>query len=142
VVKSTNRGTRVWIYRHPDGRVVGFGSVGTTVWRIPHPNGESRTISFIPMLAIGKDFQGQPPGHASCRARFSGQIVGHLIAMAEPLGNRELGLFVAANNLKAQSLYEAFGFQRLPEYVSHGSVIAMVKQLHLGGSEFVLGGPQ
>jgi ribosomal protein S18 acetylase RimI-like enzyme len=126
VLKSMSRGTRVWLYSTLDGRIIGFGSLGTTTWHIPHPNGEARSIT---MLAIAREFQGQPVGEASCRTRFSGQIIADLISKAVILGNPDLALLVSEGNVKAQSLYEKFGFVRLPDYIAHSSIIAMVKRI-------------
>jgi len=31
--------TSIWLYYHPDGRIVGFGSLGLTRWTAPYPDG-------------------------------------------------------------------------------------------------------
>jgi len=81
------------------------------------------------MLAVAKEFQGKPGGRAGWRERYSGQILGDLIAKAVSLGNDTLGLYVSEDNRKALSLYSAFGFVPLPDYVVHETVITMAKSL-------------
>lgn len=45
--------TSVWLYYHPDGRLVGFGSLGTARWKI---DGERININIIPCLQFKQNF--------------------------------------------------------------------------------------
>ena len=107
--------TSIWLYYHPDGRIVGFGSLGLTRWTDPYPDGSWRDLSIIPALAIQTEFQHLPrrcdeednPG-------FSHQIVGDLLGKALLQAPDFVVLCVHRDNRKAITLYKRFGFKFMP----------------------------
>jgi ribosomal protein S18 acetylase RimI-like enzyme len=96
---------RIWIYRDPDGEVVGFGTLEVGEEYLDFTEG--RPHPYIPLLAVNPPLQGR--GHGR-------RIVEHLIAEAairasSPAGCcGDLFLDVYADNLKAIELYERCGF--------------------------------
>src|SRR5262245_13120357 len=68
---------RVWLYRLPNGQIVGFSSLGKSNWRFPD-TGKREDISIIPHLGVKLVFQGQPKG-VPREERYAYQIMSHLI---------------------------------------------------------------
>jgi ribosomal protein S18 acetylase RimI-like enzyme len=110
---NANYDTDIWLYFHPDGRVVGFGSLGTTRWKFPVPNGIRTQFSIIPALAIKSEFQRQPRSQRDGQ-KFSHQILGDLLGKALGHQTQFAGLFVHQLNTHAIRLYKKFGFKELP----------------------------
>lgn len=109
VLRSMQRGTQVLLY-FLGGRLVGFGSVGTTEVSDPWPKGKKTPAAIIPAVAIDSRFQGQP-ANVGYAEKFSGQIMGDLIARAMQFGVELLVLHVHKNNQIAQRLYQRWGFE-------------------------------
>jgi ribosomal protein S18 acetylase RimI-like enzyme len=108
--------TSIWLYYHPDGRVVGFGALGLTRWTDPYPDGPWRELSIIPALAIQTEFQHLPRcRNDDPRASFSHQIVGDLLGKALRQAPDFVVLCVHRDNRKAITLYQKhFGFKFIP----------------------------
>ncbi len=107
--------TSIWLYYHPDGRIVGFGSLGLTRWTDPYPDGEWKDLSIIPALAIQTEFQHLPRDHdAEDNPSFSHQIVGDLLGKALLQAPDFVVLCVHHDNRKAIRLYKHFGFKFMP----------------------------
>src|SRR5436190_988917 len=53
-------GTEVWLYRTPDGALVGLGSLGSIRYSWPPKSKKKETVSLIPMLGIQDQFKGEP----------------------------------------------------------------------------------
>lgn len=110
------RNTKVWIYIVEDC-VVGFGSLG--------PNkADNQDISFIPMLAVGSNFQGK----TNDDKKISDHIIEDLIEEARETGKPLLCLFVSKHNFKAVRLYEKHGFSAYADGLRH-NLIRMCKRL-------------
>jgi ribosomal protein S18 acetylase RimI-like enzyme len=111
-LEAIKRGTKVWLYLDSAGEVVGYGSLGTTNWKYPDPDSKRTVVAIIPNVAIHRQFQGQP-ADAPREARYSSQILRHLILEAESLSGPPpaLGLYVHPENKAAIKLYERFHFQ-------------------------------
>jgi hypothetical protein len=103
------RGNRVWLYWHPDGRLVGFSSLGETQWSMPPGYGATITCTVIPFLGLQHEFQGEPRD-VEKSLRFSRQIMGNVLGKCLLYGNRDIVLMVHKKNLRAQKLYTDFGF--------------------------------
>jgi hypothetical protein len=113
--RNSNHETSVWLYYHPDGRIVGFGSLGLTRWTDPFPDGPWLDLSIIPALAIQTEFQHLPRHRGEeDNPSFSHQIVGDLLGKALLQSPDFLVLCVHRDNLKAIKLYKHFGFQFMP----------------------------
>ena len=107
--------TSIWLYYHPDGRIVGFGSLGLTRWTDPYPDGPWRDLSIIPALAIQTDFQHLPRHRdEEDNPSFSHQIVGDLLGKALLQAPDFVVLCVHRDNRKAITLYKHFGFKFMP----------------------------
>ncbi len=102
-------GNAVWLYLLNE-LVVGFGSLGTTRWNWPLPDGPVTTIGYIPMMAVHKDFHGQPENGKT----FAQQILTDLITESVALGHIALGLQVDTENVAARKLYDRCGFSLSP----------------------------
>lgn len=101
---------RIWVYRDPDGRIVGFGTIDVCeeyseyTSRKPHP--------YIPLLAVNQEMGGR--GHGK-------SIILHLIDEAARLASTPntccdtLFLDVYADNLKAINPYMIFGFVNIKD---------------------------
>jgi ribosomal protein S18 acetylase RimI-like enzyme len=120
--------TSIWLYYHPDGRIVGFGSLGITRWKMPYPDGDYTSLSIIPALAIQTEFQNLPPDCLDNNPSFSHQLLADLIGKATMQAPDTLVLFVHRQNQKAIDLYNRFGFKDTPsrEILEHK---AMQKRL-------------
>lgn len=104
--------TTVWLYYHPDGRIVGFGSLGFTRWTCPYPDGSWIDLSIIPALAIRTEFQHLTRRHdEEGNPGFSHQIVGDLLGKALLRSPDFAVLGVHRDNVKAIKLYKHFGFK-------------------------------
>ena len=106
--------TTIWLYYHPDGRIVGFGSLGTTRWRNPYPAGPYEEFSIIPALAIQTPFQHLPPDNFGGNVPFSHQILSDLIGRAVLNTPDFVVLYVHTQNIPAITLYGHFGFKKVP----------------------------
>lgn len=107
--------TSIWLYYHPDGRIVGFGSLGLTRWTDPYPDGSWRDLSIIPALAIQTEFQHLPRRRdEEDNPGFSHQIVGDLLGKALLQAPDFVVLCVHRDNRKAITLYKRFGFKFMP----------------------------
>jgi ribosomal protein S18 acetylase RimI-like enzyme len=106
-------------------QLVGFSSLGLTRWCIPPPDGPKREIGLIPMLAIASAYQGKRIGEI----RYSDAIIQHVVDKARQRTYRELCLFVDADNKKAISLYNRFGFAVIGA-TDNRNLLRMLK--HLG----------
>jgi ribosomal protein S18 acetylase RimI-like enzyme len=124
---TSRHDTIVWLYYHPDGRIVGFGSLGTTQWKYPPPNGPRKEFSYIPALAIQTFFQHLPPDGLN-NPRFSHQILADLIAKAVSQSSDYVALLVHPENLCAIAVYRRFGFVTMPGSDKNGNV-KMVRRL-------------
>ncbi len=112
---NSKHDTAVWLYFHPDGQVVGFGSLGKTRWTDPYPNGPWRDLSIIPALAIRTEFQHLPRNQGDeDNPSFSHQILGDLLGKALLQAPDFVVLCVHQDNHKAISLYQRFGFAFMP----------------------------
>jgi ribosomal protein S18 acetylase RimI-like enzyme len=112
-VKWMERGTKVWLYRAENGEIVGYGSLGSTKWRM-QPNEPRQPVSIIPSFALAASFQGEPR-HLPSEERYATRIMRDLIAKADSLAPRILGLFVDKHNARAIAFYSRIGFQALPD---------------------------
>src|SRR5664279_1072742 len=54
-----DHGSTVWLFYLEDA-LVGFGSLGP--WRYRTNDGKLETIGYIPQIAVGVSFQGEPTG--------------------------------------------------------------------------------
>jgi ribosomal protein S18 acetylase RimI-like enzyme len=124
---NSKHDTSVWLYYHPDGRIVGFGSLGTTRWKISIPDGPYEEFSLIPALAIQTAFQHLPPDHLNSNPTFSHQILSDLIGKAMSQTPNFVVLFVHPQNSRAIALYHRFGFAELPG--QHGDYARMQRRL-------------
>ena len=107
--------TSIWLYYHPDGRIVGFGSLGLTRWTNPYPNGKWVDLSIIPALAIQTEFQHLPRDQeVEDNPSFSHQIMGDLLGKAHLQSPDFVVLCVHRDNDKAIRLYKHFGFTFMP----------------------------
>jgi ribosomal protein S18 acetylase RimI-like enzyme len=101
---------RTWIYRDPDGRVVGFGTIdvceeyGEYTAGRPHP--------YIPLLAVNKEMEGR--GHGKSIVLHLIDQAGRLACTPETCCDR-LFLDVYVDNLIAINLYKNFGFVNVEE---------------------------
>lgn len=112
---NSRQETSVWLYFHPDGRVVGFGSLGMTRWTDPYPSGPWRNLSVIPALAIQTEFQHLPRTQDDDTPGFSHQILGDLLGRALLQSPDFVVLCVHRDNHKAMALYQNhFGFKFIP----------------------------
>lgn len=103
-------GNEVWLYFTKNGHLVGYGALGTTTWHKPKGYfSPSEEISFIPALAIASKYQHKPRG-ANRQERYSGQIMTHLLTVANDHDSRFVALRVHESNAAAKKLYEYFGF--------------------------------
>lgn len=106
---SMNRhSNQVWLYYSPSETLVGFGSVGRARWRWPLSGGLHKQWSYIPQIAVGFEFRRQPPGPKA--ARYSHQIMAHLILESLTHGTDLLGLHVHRDNSLAIAFYRGFDF--------------------------------
>lgn len=112
--KSLARGNLVWAYLDPEDNPVGYASLGKARWA-------GLDISYIAMLGVDVNAQGKPPA-SSCRDRYCGQIVAHLIQEASKFNLPVLGLHCAPDNIKALRLYAEFGFTALATRDRHGNL--------------------
>ncbi len=108
--------TSIWLYYDPEGRIVGFGSLGLTRWSDPYPRGPWRDLSVIPALAIQAEFQHLPRGqNDDDNPSFSHQILSDLLGKALLQAPDSVVLLVHRDNYKAIRLYEKhFGFTFMP----------------------------
>jgi ribosomal protein S18 acetylase RimI-like enzyme len=112
---NSSHETSVWLYFHPDGRVVGFGSLGTARWTSPYPDGPWMDLSIIPALAIQTEFQHLSRGVSEDdNPNFSHQILGDLLGRALLQPPDFIVLCVHRDNDKAIRLYQRFGFKDIP----------------------------
>jgi hypothetical protein len=74
-------GTEVWLYRLPNGDVVGVGSLGSTVYTWPPKSKKKEMVSLIPMVGIQHQFKGEPRG-VPREDRYASLILEDLIASA------------------------------------------------------------
>lgn len=116
-------GCKVWLYRldNEDGSLVGYGSLSADKIEITTGSGGKTEIKVftIPMLALDKNYWGEPKGVADVEEKFSRQIVRHLQEQAkesQKRGNREryLCLYVHPDAEQAQALYSACRFTFAP----------------------------
>lgn len=110
---TSQHNTDIWLYYHPDGSLVGFGSLGVAKWSDPYPNGPRFPIALIPNLALQRQYWGLP---ANDPPKFSHQILGDLLGKSLALGTQFIALLVHEQNAPAISLYEAFQFTKVPNY--------------------------
>ncbi len=64
LLSMQKRGTSVWLHFLDicgDDYLVGFSSLGTVRWRLPSEGDSEKEASYIPMLAVSKQFQGLSP---------------------------------------------------------------------------------
>jgi hypothetical protein len=112
---NSKHSTQVWLYYHPDGRVVGFGSLGSARWTNPYPDGPWIDLSIIPALAIQTEFQRLPQGgDENDNPRLSHQIFGDLLGKALLRSPDFVVLCVHRDNEAAIRLYQHFGFTFMP----------------------------
>lgn len=124
VLRSMERGTRVWLFGTELGELVGFGALGPTSWKWPPPGGPPLPVQIIPALGIDVRFQGKPADPAW---RYSVQIMSHLIAEAcahartsandQAPGPKPLVLLVHRDNERARRFYEKIGFRLIENVV-------------------------
>jgi GNAT superfamily N-acetyltransferase len=115
-LQAVEGGTLVWLYITQTGDVVGYGSLGESNWRYPDYQAKKRSkVLIIPAVALDKAYHGKPEG-ADRDARFSSQVMRHLIAEAQrwPTPMPALCLFVHPDNEGAIKLYTRFDFQPYP----------------------------
>jgi hypothetical protein len=105
LLSMRDRGTTVWLFYLGES-LVGFASLGTTKWN-------QQEIAYIPQLAIGVNYQGEP-ADAPRNERFAYQIISHVLAESLDRGFRTVGLRVDAENTRAVRFYENVGFIALP----------------------------
>jgi GNAT superfamily N-acetyltransferase len=137
VLDSMKKGTRVWLFETGERDIVGFGSLGMSSWIWPPDDGTEatrtrETVVLIPMLGLAERYRGQPPDP---EWRYSGQIMGHLIAEAEklscakPAGAKRapqwLVLMVHRDNARAIKSYEKWGFEVIPGVVRRNDHLVM-----------------
>jgi hypothetical protein len=112
---NSTHDTSIWLYYHPDGRIVGFGSLGLTRWTDPYPDGPWRDLSIIPAIAIQTEFHHLPRHHdEEDNPSFSHQIVGDLLGKSLLQPPDFVVLCVHRDNRKAIALYRQFGFKFMP----------------------------
>jgi ribosomal protein S18 acetylase RimI-like enzyme len=101
---------RNWIYRDPDGLLVGFGTIDVRDHYRAYTAGEDHP--YIPLLAVNPTIKSLGYGTS---------IVGHLVDEAALLAcgpcpcHDLLFLDVYASNVKAIKLYERCGFTKLTD---------------------------
>ena len=106
------RGTKIWLYWHPDGRLVGYASLGVTDWKIPPPHGDSIRVAIIPFFGVQKQFWGEPQEGDS----FSVQIMKAILAKAREMNDSaDLVLYVDPENERARRFYSKFDFEEYPQ---------------------------
>jgi GNAT superfamily N-acetyltransferase len=111
-LEAIRRGALVWLFVNAAGDVVGYGALGASNWRYPDPSSRRVPVQTLIRVAVQRRFQGQPAGPAE--ARYSRQILDHLLAAAwdrvdtvSPL----LGRLVHPDNVRAIRFYEKTGFR-------------------------------
>jgi len=109
-ISNTEKPATVWLYRLPDGELVGFGALGKSRWRWKGKKDPFIPISVIIWYAVHKKFQKKPEGPRE--GHYSYQILEDLIAAAleEQDTHPVLGLAVHKDNERAIRLYLNIGF--------------------------------
>ncbi len=107
-------GTEVWLYRTPEGSLVGFASLGATTYTWPPRSKKKERVSVIPCIGIQDHFKGEPKD-APREERYAYQILDDLIAEAASRTDRYplLVLSVDEENKRASRFYESRGFRNL-----------------------------
>ncbi len=109
--------TKVWLYYLPDGRLVGYGSLGTAKWEWPGIDSPKLKVFHIPFFRVAREFRGQPAGDD--QVRHARQIMDDLIGEArrwhatgiEPV----VTLYVDERNGAALRFYRKCGFRDFHE---------------------------
>jgi ribosomal protein S18 acetylase RimI-like enzyme len=101
--------SRIWVYRDPESRLVGFGTLDVCDEYHQYTAGEDHP--YIPLLAVNPPFEGH--GHGK-------SIVRHLISEAvlscqSGISRDVLFLDVYTDNAKAIKLYKQFGFTSITD---------------------------
>ena len=111
-VSDRKRPGQVWLYRLPDGTLVGFGALAQTNWKWQGEDDPRLPVSIVIWYAVHGDFQKKPEGPRE--NHYSFQIFESLVAEAELRQDTHpiLGLFVSQENQRAMQLYEDFGFTK------------------------------
>ena len=110
VVQSMSRGTQVWLYKTPDGTLIGYGSLGKTRWKWPEPDSPYVRFSIIPALAVKTPFQGQP-ANVPKSERYSTQIMDDLLRRSIEHDTDFVVLEVHNRNARAIQFYRSYGFE-------------------------------
>ncbi len=128
LLSMARRKTKVWLYCLPDGRLVGYGSLGTSKWEWPEFGSPLSTLFHIPFFGVAQHFRGKPDGEGE--VRYSRQIMEDLIAEARawPAGRLVtpvVTLYVDERNESAMKFYRKCGFRdfrekRLPSDTTPG----------------------
>jgi ribosomal protein S18 acetylase RimI-like enzyme len=107
IPERVRRGTgRIWIYRDPDGQIVGFGTLDVRDHYGAYTGGKDHP--YIPLLAVNPTIASRGYGTS---------IVRHLIHVANVLAGGPCGIHdvlfldVYTDNERAIRLYEKCGFQ-------------------------------
>ena len=110
-IAHPERPGRVWLYKLPDGTLIGFGALGYSEWRWKGKNDPKVPVTLIIWVGLQREFQGKPEG-VSKEHKYSTMILNDLIKEAEKdqATHPVIGLLVHKDNVKAIKLYEWFGF--------------------------------
>ena len=105
--------TKVWLYYHPDGRLIGYGTLGTTNWEWPGLDRPKKKMFHIPFLGVAREFRGKPEVDGA--VRYARQVIDDLIEEARrwPMDGVEplVSLFVDERNEAAMKFYRKVGFR-------------------------------
>ncbi|MCL4543870.1 MAG: GNAT family N-acetyltransferase [Chloroflexi bacterium] len=128
IAQARSQRTEIWLYTASEGQIVGYGSLGP--WRVVESPPEA---SIIPVLAIRREFQGQP--HDQPKNHYSDQLIRDLVTEADRHTERlpVVGPYVDPENHGAIKLYKRHNFEMVPELTSkdgNGIVhVAMLRRL-------------
>ena len=109
-VNNRKKPGKVWLYRLPNGTLVGFGALAKSSWRWKGEEDPRIPVTMVIWYAVHKDFQGKPEGNRE--GHYSFQIFDDLVneAYGDQIDRPLMGLYVHHRNKKAIELYRDFGF--------------------------------
>ena len=72
----------VWLYRHDNGNLVGYSSLGKTTYTWPVSGKKKQIVSVLPFIGLRKQFQGEPKDAARKDDKYAYQILDDLLVSA------------------------------------------------------------